>query len=380
MSLVSSLPILQTGSAFAIPRIESLLIKPASAVCNLDCEYCFYLDRDADPYKALSREGLPSRRMSLDTLERLVESYLAYSYPHSSFIFQGGEPTLAGLPFFEKLVEFQTQYGRSGQVVSNALQTNAVLLDENWCKLFRDYNWFLGVSLDGLESMHDRYRYNKGGAGSWKQVMQSVALLQKHAVPFNILCVVSQANVGHAAELYRFFRSLGVDNLQFIPLAEFDPQGNPLPFTLTAQQYGKFLVDLHQVWQPDRKTMHIRFFENILEALAGKKPTTCTMHQSCDSYAVVEYNGDVYPCDFFVEKPWKLGNIMADSWGQIAARPRRLDFASKKSVPHPVCQACEYQSICHSGCPKLRTAQHRNFEDLDYFCESYKMIFAKFKT
>jgi serine-type anaerobic sulfatase-maturating enzyme len=379
MNLVGSLPILQSGSQLgasftSIPRIESLLIKPASAVCNLDCEYCFYLDRDADPYK-----DLPARRMTLDTLERLVESYLAYSYPHSSFIFQGGEPTLAGLPYFQKLVEFQTQYGRKGQVVSNALQTNAVLLDEDWCQLFRDYNWFLGVSLDGPEPMHDRYRYNKSGAGSWKQVMQSVALLQKHSVPFNILCVVSQANVDHAAEVYRFFKSQGVDNLQFIPLAEFDASGNPLPFALTPQQYGKFLVDLYEAWQPDRRTMHIRFFDNIQEALSGRKPSTCTMHETCDSYVVVEYNGDVFPCDFFVEKPWKLGNIMADSWGAIASKPRRMNFASKKTVPHAECQVCEYQHLCHGGCPKLRTAQHQNFEDLDYFCQSYKTIFAKFK-
>jgi uncharacterized protein len=377
-NLSGSLPILQ-GSSHAgahftnIPRIDSLLIKPASAVCNLDCEYCFYLDRDADPY-----QDLPARRMTFDTLERLVESYLAYSYPRSSFIFQGGEPTLAGLPYFQKLVEFQTQYGRKGQVVSNALQTNAVLLDEDWCRLFREYNWFLGVSLDGPESMHDLYRYKKDRTGTWKRVMQSVELLQKQQVPFNILCVVSQANVNHAAELYRFFKSLGVDNLQFIPLAEFDPAGNPLPFALTAQQYGKFLVDLHEAWQPDRRSMHIRFFDNILEALAGQKPSTCTMHETCDSYVVVEYNGDVFPCDFFVEKPWKLGNIIADSWGAIAARPRRFQFAGKKTLAHPECQVCEYQSLCHGGCPKFRHGPHRNFDDLDYFCQSYKRIFAKF--
>jgi uncharacterized protein len=330
-----NLPVL-TSSASAIPRITSLLIKPASAVCNLDCEYCFYLDRDADPYKAL-----PARRMTLETLERLVESYLVYSYPHSSFIFQGGEPTLAGLPFFEKLVEFQTRHGRKGQVVSNAMQTNAVLLDENWCRLFREYNWFLGVSLDGPEPMHDLYRYNKQGRGTWKRVMESVELLQKQSVPFNILCVVSQANAAHAVELYRFFKSLGVDNLQFIPLAEFDAAGKPLPFALTPEQYGRFLVELFDAWWPDRATMHIRFFDNIAESLRGLKPSTCTMHESCDSYVVVEYNGDVFPCDFFVEKPWKLGNILADSWGDIAARPRRFQFAGKKSIAHPECQVCE---------------------------------------
>jgi uncharacterized protein len=354
------------------PPITSVLIKPVSAVCNLDCAYCFYLDRDADPYKEL-----PARRMTLDTLERLVDSYLFYSYPQSSFIFQGGEPTLAGLPFFEKLIEFQKQYGRRGQQVSNALQTNGVLLDHNWCTLLREYDWFLGISLDGPEAVHDVYRYNKQGRGTWSRVMETVELLQKTEVAFNILCVVSRANAADAKGLYRFFKGLGIDNLQFIPLAEFDSCGKPYEFSLTPEQYGQFLVDLFDAWWPDRHKIHVRFFDNIVESLSGRKPSTCTMHTTCDSYAVVEYNGDVFPCDFFVENPWKLGNIHGDSWTEIARRPQRFQFASKKTLGHPDCQACEYQSICHSGCPKFRAGPHRRFEDLDYFCHAYKMIFAR---
>ena len=156
------------------PRITSLLIKPASAVCNLDCSYCFYLDREADPYAAL-----PGRRMGLDTLERLVDSYLFYSFPQSTFAFQGGEPTLAGLPFFEKLVELQQQYGRGGQSVSNAIQTNGIVIDENWCRLFKSYNWLIGLSLDGPEDVHDLYRFNKEGRGTWKRVMQTLGTMQK---------------------------------------------------------------------------------------------------------------------------------------------------------------------------------------------------------
>src|ERR1044072_8915828 len=166
------------------PRITSLLIKPASAVCIFDCAYCFYLDRDADPYR-----DLPARRMSYDTLERLVDTYLFYSFPNSTFAFQGGEPTLAGLPFFEKLVGFQKQYGRDGQSVSNALQTNGTLLDKNWCDLFRSYQWLIGLSLDGPEEINDLYRYNKERRGTWKRVMQSIELLQANKVEFNILCV-----------------------------------------------------------------------------------------------------------------------------------------------------------------------------------------------
>lgn len=355
-----------------VPRITSLLIKPVSAVCNLDCSYCFYLDREADPYKSL-----PGRLMTVDTLERLVDSYLFYSYPNSVFAFQGGEPTLAGLKFFERLARFQTDYGRDGQNVSNALQTNGVLLTEDWCPLFREYNWLLGVSLDGPEPMHDLYRYNKAGHGTWTQVMKAVELLRKNKVEFNILCVLSQANVDKPREVYKFYRGIGIDNIQFIPLSEFHADGSPMPFTITPEQYGRFLCEIFDLWWSERRKVRIRFFDNVAESLAGMKPGTCTMHESCDSYAVVEYNGDVYPCDFFVEGGWKLGNITVDSWPEIARRRRRQDFAGKKSIAHPECQQCEWQSICHQGCPKFRHAPGRSFEDLDYFCHSYKMIYSK---
>ena len=363
-------PILPEGNG--APRIASLLIKPVSAVCNLDCSYCFYLDREADPYQAL-----PARRMTFDTLERLVDTYLFYSYPQSVFAFQGGEPTLAGLPFFEKLVALQQQYGRNGQSVSNSLQTNAILLDRDWTQLFRTYNWLLGVSLDGPEQANDLYRFNKEGHGTWKRVVANIEALQKDRVEFNILCVLSQANVHKPKELYRFYRGLGIDNLQFIPLAEFDSQGNPLPFTITPEQYGRFLCELFELWWPERRKVRVRIFDNIAEALAGRKPGNCTMHETCDSYVVVEYNGDVYPCDFFVESQWKLGNITFDSWPEIARRARRYNFAGKKGLPHAECQACEYQSICHGGCPKLRHGPRGKFEDLDYFCQAYKMIYAR---
>jgi len=354
------------------PRITSLLIKPASAVCNLDCSYCFYLDREADPYKSL-----PARRMTDETLERLVDTYMFYSYPNSVFAFQGGEPTLAGLGFFRKLVEYQKQYGRSGHNVSNALQTNAMLLDSQWCELFREYNWLLGVSIDGPEEIHDLYRFNKQGRGTWKRVMQSIELLRKEKVDFNALCVLSQANIDKPKEIYKFFRSIGIDNLQYIPLAEFDAQGNPLPFTITAEQYGRFLCETFDLWWPERRKMRIRFFDNIAESVAGMKPGNCTMHETCDSYVVVEYNGDVYPCDFFVEGGWKLGNITLDSWTEVARRQRRHGFAAKKTLAHSECQVCEYQSICHGGCPKFRHGPLRRFEDLDYFCAAYKMIYAR---
>src|SRR5579863_4885333 len=371
----SMFPLYGEGSVAStgpVPRITSLLIKPASAVCNLDCSYCFYLDREADPYKAL-----PARRMTTETLERLVDTYLFYSYPNSVFAFQGGEPTLAGPQFFKKLVELQKQYGRDGQNVSNALQTNGILIDDRWCQIFHEYNWLTGISIDGPEPMHDLYRFNKQGKGTWKQVMRGVETLRKHGVEFNVLCVLSQANVEHPKEVYRFFRSLGVEAIQYIPLSEFDGLGQPLPFTITPEQYGRFMTETFELWWPERRQVRVRYFDNIAEALAGQKPGTCTMHETCDSYVVVEYNGDVYPCDFFVEQAWKLGNLTVDSWPEISRRQKRYSFASNKAIGHPVCQGCEYQSICHGGCPKHRHDRLRRFEDLDYFCAAYKTIFAK---
>jgi len=364
------LPILDGGGG--APRISSLLIKPASALCNLDCAYCFYLDRETDPYATLA-----ARTMSTDTLERLVDSYLFYSYPNSVFAFQGGEPTLAGPAFFERLVEFQKQYGRNGQNVSNSLQTNGILIDDRWCRLFREYNWLIGISIDGPREVHDLYRVNRGGEGTWNRVMAAIDCLKKNQVEFNVLCVISRANVDRPLEIYRFFRSLGVEYLQYIQLSEFDAAGQPLPFTITAGQYGKFLRETFDLWWPERRKVRIRGFDNIAEALAGQPPGNCTMHENCHSYAVVEYNGDVYPCDFFVEEAWKLGNIHLDSWAEIARRRRRYEFAAKKAIPHPACQDCDYRTLCHGGCPKHRHDPRRKFEDLDYFCETYRMIFGK---
>src|SRR3954468_18235565 len=192
------------------PRITSLLIKPASAICNLDCEYCFYLDRATDPYEARR-----SRVMQPATLEKLVSGYLAYSYPVSSFAFQGGEPTLAGIDFFRRLVELQAHYGRAGQTVGNSIQTNGVLLNNAWCELFKRYNFLVGLSLDGPADVHDKFRYDKEGRGSWTRVMAGLKCLRRHKVDVNILCVISQANVRRGQEIYRYFRSLGLDHLQF---------------------------------------------------------------------------------------------------------------------------------------------------------------------
>lgn len=370
--IVADTPPLFSAVSGAVPRIGSVLVKPASAACNLDCEYCFYLDRETDPYA-----GAENRVMTADTLESLVDGFLFYSFPHSGFAFQGGEPTLAGLKFYEALVGFQQRYGRNGQTVGNSLQTNGVLLNQDWCELFRGYSFLIGLSLDGPEEIHDRYRVNKAGHGTAARVIDAARLLRAQKIEFNVLCVVSQANVTKAKEVFRFFRKLGITYVQFIPLAEFYADGTPKPYTVTAEEYGQFLCEMFDLWWPERRQMGVRFFENIAEALAERKPGSCTMHESCDSYVVVEYNGDVFPCDFFVEKSWKLGNVEMDSWVEIAHRQRRMAFAAKKAIPHAACAECAYRKLCHGGCPMLRRGRHGRFEDLDWFCGAYQKIFAK---
>ncbi len=354
------------------PPITSLLIKPVSAVCNLACAYCFYLERAADPYKSL-----PARRMSFEILENLVDGYLFYSYPNSVFAFQGGEPMLAGQPFFERLIDYQKQYGRDCQAISNIMQTNGVLIDDGWCRMFREHRWLVGISLDGPEEMHDRYRLDRQGNGAWKKVIRGIEALKRNGVECNVLCVLSQANVEQPEKIYRFFRALGVDHIQYIPLSEHDSAGRPSPFTVTPEQYGRFMCRTFDLWWPERRKVRIRCFDDIAEALAKQRPSNCAMHETCDSYVVVEYNGDVYPCDFYVEKHWLLGNITVDSWTEIARSRARYAFAARKAVTHPACQVCAFQSICHGGCPKNRYDAHRSFDGLDYFCPANQMIFAK---
>jgi uncharacterized protein len=231
--------------------------------------------------------------------------------------------------------------------------------------------------VDGPEEMHDLYRFNKSGRGTWKRVMQAMETLQKNKVEFNVLCVLSQANVDKPKEVYKFFRAHGIEYMQFIPLSDFDSSGQRLPFTITPEQYGRFLCEVFDLWWPERRKVRIRLFDNIAEALAGQRPGNCTMHETCDSYVVVEYNGDVYPCDFFVEKTWKIGNLNMDSWTELARRASRHEFASKKALLHESCRQCEYAWICKGGCPKHRHDQRGRFDDLDYFCTAYKMIYGK---
>ena len=257
--------------------------------------------------------------MSRETLAAMIRNYMEYSPRAGGFrLARRGADSGPAASFSRRLAGCNSATERPDNKPCNSLQTNATLLDERWCETLKRTNFLVGVSLDGPQAIHDSCRLNRGGQGSWRRVMQSVELLQRNGVEFNILCVLSKANVRRAKDLYRFFRKLGVEHIQYIPVAEFQPGGAPQPWAVTAQEYGRFLAETFRLWWPNRRRLRIRFFDNLAEALAGLQPGSCSMHDSCDSYCVVEHNGDVYPCDFFVREEWKLGNVNDTSFDEIA--------------------------------------------------------------
>ena len=353
--------------------LDSVLIKPAGPDCNLDCSYCFYLDR------ASQFPGAKVHRMSEHVLEETVKQVLQQGGRHVSFGWQGGEPTLAGLPFFEKAVEFQTKYG-NGKSVGNGLQTNGILLDEDWANFLREYNFLVGLSLDGPEHVHDHYRHFKGGQPSWKEVVERAHMLLDSGVDVNALTVVNDYSVQFPEEIYNFHKELGLNYMQFIPRVETDPSdpSKAASFTVSAEEYGKFLIKLFDLWQADFDgpvaTTSIRFFDSVMHKYVGLNAPDCTLLQTCGVYVVVEHNGDIYACDFFVQPEWKLGNLLEGSIVEMLNSPLQSKFGSWKAELPEKCLQCQWLRPCRGGCTKDRVRDPRD-NNLNHFCQSYMMFF-----
>jgi uncharacterized protein len=326
----------------------SLLIKPASADCNLACTYCFYLPK-ADLYPESSRH-----RMSESTLKRLISTYLATDQQIYSFSWQGGEPTLMGVDFFRTVVELQSRYGRPGSTVSNGLQTNATMITDELATLWAEYRFLVGVSLDGPEEIHDAFRKDRRDIGSYKRVIHGIELLNKHGVEFNILVAVNAANVGMARRIYTFLVDMGIRYHQYIPIVEFDEQGHPLPFSIEGTEWGGFLEDLFEVWYPDAGRVSIRLFDAILTYLVDGSRILCTMGGDCRQYFLVEHNGDVYPCDFFATPELRLGNILKTEWNALLASSRYEAFGRQKAQWNELCDDCPFLDLCMGDCLKHR--------------------------
>ena len=346
----------------------SLLVKPASADCNLRCKYCFYLDR-AELYPQSSRH-----RMSDEVLTRMISTYLATPQPQYSIGWQGGEPTVMGLDFYRRVIELERRYGRPGASVSNGLQTNTTLIDDAWSEHLARYNFLVGVSIDGPAEMHDTYRVFVDGRGAHAAVMQGLERLKKNQVEFNVLTLVSQANVRKPREVYHYLKDdLGVLFHQYVECVEYDESGALMPFSVSGREWGDFLCALYDEWQTcgDTRNVSIRLFDSILAKMVDGVVNVCAMGKDCRQYLVVEHNGDVYPCDFYVQPELKLGNIMQDSWQTLLASPQYEAFGARKRQWNEKCEECEYLRFCAGCCPKNRPEHGQNPRELSTLCEGW---------
>ncbi len=357
------------GSAAAKPHPKtfSLLVKPAGADCNLQCAYCFYR-RCAALYP-----GETAPRMRLATLEQLIAGYMALDMPQHIFGWQGGEPTLMGLDFFQAVTRLQQKYGRRGAVVANGLQTNAMLLDDAFAACLARYRFLVGVSLDGPPEIHDCYRRAAAPAsGSHAAVMRGIACLRRQRAEFNILTLVTAANVRRASAVYRYLCGAGFAYQQYIPCVEYDTQGGRQPFAITGAEWGDFLCELFDCWRPDAGRVSIRLFDSMLARILRQPAGLCAMEDDCRQYFMVEHNGDVYPCDFFAEPRWRLGNINEDTWGQLRQSPRYEEFGRRKRRLPAACDACPWLEFCAGDCPKHRGPSG---EEISRLCAGWRVFF-----
>ncbi|MDZ7371645.1 MAG: anaerobic sulfatase maturase [candidate division KSB1 bacterium] len=353
--------------------LRSILVKPAGSVCNLACRYCFYLGKNIS-----HKRNLPMR-MSEETLRSLVKQMMRQGEREVSFCWQGGEPTLMGIEFYERAVEYQIRFGRPGQVVGNSLQTNGVLIDRDWALFLRDARFLVGLSIDGPQHIHDRYRVSKG-QGSWASVMKALETLMRYEVPVNVLTVVNDYSVNFADEIYSFHKQNGLTYMQFIPCVERrrdDPQ-EYASFTVPAEAYGRFLCRLFDLWWDDfqdgKPTTIIRWFDSVAANCAGLEPPECTLQTECGSYLVAEHNGDVFSCDFFVDSGHYLGNLHKTPLFDLLNSPQQKSFGAAKVDLPSECRSCNWFYLCKGGCPKDRKGSGKEPRS-NYLCGAYREFF-----
>lgn len=312
-------------------------------------------------------------------LEKMISDYLKLDFQVSSFAWQGGEPALMGLDFYKKVVELQKKYGRDGQIVTNSLQTNAVLLDDDWCKFLNEYRFLIGISLDGPQKYHDYYRFNHSGEGSFDKVMTAIEKCKKHKVEFNILALLNDKNVIDPDGMFDFFVSQDFKFLQFIPCIEIDPETKkPTSFSVLPQQFTNFILRIFELWKKHGPTkISIRLFDSLMNHIVHQRQTDCTFGRYCDDYIVIEHNGDAYCCDFFVTPEYKLGNVLESSVEDLFNSDIKKEFSQRKKKLSNKCSLCRHNMVCRGGCLKDRIVAANNFSDPSFFCESYKTIFDK---
>lgn len=354
--------------------LQTLLIKPAGPDCNMACAYCFYRKKSAFFHES------PSHRMAPDLLEEMVRQAMGQAGSHINFIWQGGEPTLMGLEFYRNGVAFQQRFGR-GQVVGNGLQTNGLMIDAAWVRFLKSYNWLIGLSLDGPRHVHDHYRRGLDGGGTWETVSASAKRMLDAGLAVNALIVVNDYSVRFPDEIYAFHKNFGLSHMQYIPCVETE-RDNPsrvLDFSVPAEGYGSFLCRLFDLWLDDfsgsEPTTAIRLFESLLHVYSGSPPPECTLLDTCGTYLVVEHNGDVFSCDFFVEPAWRLGNMRDSKLSAMLHAERQCAFGQRKANLTEECTSCRWLPLCRGGCPKDRLPGGAGTPP-NFLCAAYRMFFA----
>ena len=366
-------------TAIAQPTAFHVMTKPRGAICNLDCKYCYFLSKE----KLYPNSQF---RMSESLLEEYIRQYIeAQQVNEIHFAWQGGEPTLMGIEFFRQAARYQQKRKKRGMTIHNALQTNAVTLDDEWCAFFAENDFLIGVSLDGPQEMHDFYRVDKGGNPTFDKVMRGIRLLQKHNVEFNILTTIHAANEKHGRRVYQFLRDeVKTQFMQFIPIVERDndsgyQEGDSVTErSVSAAGYGQFLIEIYEEWvRRDVGRVFVQIFDVALAAWAGAPPGLCIFDETCGLAMAMEHNGDVYSCDHYVEPDYKLGNIMDIPLAEIAVMDKQHEFGQAKRDALPqYCLDCEVRFVCHGGCPKNRFIQTPTGEDgLNYLCAGYRAFF-----
>lgn len=366
-----------------IPRVEypfHILIKPAGAACNLRCEYCFYLKKE-ELYPSESKT-----MMSIETLELLMEQIIS-SHPEGmkeiQIGWQGGEPTLCGLPFYEKAVEIQKRLAPRGTKIVNGFQTNGILINNDWARFFKKNNFLVGLSLDGPEKLHDRFRKDREGNGTHSRVINGLEYLKTHGVEFNTLTSVQSDNAEKPEEVYNFLKNSGSQFLQFIPIVEPMDDGTVSNRTVNSDQWGRFLSSVFDIWRKrDIGKIFIQHFDSVLGGYMGQPGGVCVSNKYCGRSLVAEHNGDIYSCDHYVFPETLLENISEINLAELINSPDQRKFGTDKFDNLPqACLQCAYLSLCFGGCPKNRINKTATGEsELNWLCDGYMNFFKHSET
>ncbi len=353
-----------------------VFVKPVGSICNLACHYCYYLEKEH-----LYSKG-ESFRMLDDILEKYVVQHIDAS-PDSviQFSWHGGEPTVLGLDYFRRIVALQHKHQPAGRRILNGIQTNGTLLDEDWCRFLAAEGFAVGLSLDGPQEMHDRYRITKDGGPTFEQAMRGYRLLQKHRVLCEILCVANAHNVQYPIEVYRFLKQINAHYVSFLPLVEREPeaQGGVSDRTVPPDAWGGFLCAIFDEWMAqDIGRVKVQIFEEAARPAFGQEHTLCIFRKTCGGVPVIEHNGDFFSCDHFVDDEHRLGNIQSTPLVELLDSPRQRAFGQAKWDTLPrCCRACEVRAMCNGGCPKDRFLRTPDGETgLNYLCAGYRRFFT----